>query len=93
MGGPEPGQSPSASDTVSRGAFFSGIVAGTLVGALGFYGVPVLGLPSWLEVLAEIATVAVALGVTTGVWRLSARAGSSRDSLDTSEGTPDRKGS
>jgi hypothetical protein len=65
--------------TVGRPAFFLGLALGIAIAIAGFFCLPLLGLPDWAESFAELACVAIALGTTSGVWKLSV----ARSGLDT----------
>lgn len=65
--------SPTPVETVSRGAFFGGILLGLSIAALGFYWVETLDLATWASALLELAFAAAALGAVKLVWRTSVR--------------------
>jgi hypothetical protein len=74
------------SATVGRPAFFLGLFLGIAIAVAGFYCVPLLGLPDWAEGFAELVCVAIALGTTSAVWKVSA----TRSELDTPTSDRDR---
>lgn len=72
--GLDPTTEPSPS-TVSRAAWIGGLAVGIGVCAISFTALSMVELPKIAEVVAEMATVAIALLVTTRIWQRSALAG------------------
>jgi hypothetical protein len=59
------------SATVSRASYFVGLIAGGVVLALGFFALSRLDVGGW-KIPLEMAVVAVAMLLTTGIWKRSA---------------------
>lgn len=75
MSEPEESRNP---ETVSRLAFFGGLSVGALIAAVGFHLASPRG-PATVPI--ELVTMALAMFVTTRIWRLSAAgSGSTLDS-------------
>ena len=59
------------SATVSRGSYFGGLIAGGIALALGFFVLSRVDVGAW-KIPLEMAVVAVAMLLTTGIWKRSA---------------------
>lgn len=59
------------SATVSRFSYFGGLVGGGVVLAIGFYVLSRLDVGGW-KIPLEMAVVALAMLLTTGIWKRSA---------------------
>jgi hypothetical protein len=60
--------------TVSRGAYFGGLVLGLVVVVVGFFAVSALELGILFKIPLEVGVVYVALRSVTALWRANARA-------------------
>lgn len=81
--------SPERKPSVSRGAYFGGLLAGITVAVVGYYLVGNSELEGGVAAIVEIALVAAAMGLATGIWKLSAWIDQARY-LDMAEGDRDR---
>jgi membrane protein implicated in regulation of membrane protease activity len=59
------------SATVSRASYFGGLLVGGAVLAIGFYVLALFDVGGW-KIPLEMAVVAVAMLLTTGIWKRSA---------------------
>ena len=59
------------SATVSRTSYFGGLIAGALTLALGFFLLSRFDVGGW-KIPLEMAVVAIAMLLTTGIWKRSA---------------------
>ena len=59
------------SATVSRASYFGGLIAGGATLALGFFLLSLFEVGLW-KIPLEMAVVAVAMLLTTGIWKRSA---------------------
>ena len=80
MAGTEPAEGKSAASgslskdaTVSRAAWLFGWAVGLGTAIGGYFAIQALGLPKWASVPLEMAAMALALVLTTTIWRRSAR--------------------
>ncbi len=65
---PGPGQPPS----VSRVAYYGGLALGIGTAVGGYYAVPAVGFTGGAAAMVELAIVALAMGITFGIWKISA---------------------